>query len=174
MPTIKAVARSGWSGVEELKFDIPESELMPLVELIPLSKKLNEAERQSRCDRISIKLIGLFRLGLEAGIEAAAGVGSQLKKDHDDNDEHSPDLAHLSGGQVRQEEVLATAPAQCFHRVDDVSPRGRSFGVIGLLKFSGSTEYALENLRNREICCQSFALRDRQPPAACRIWTGRR
>jgi hypothetical protein len=69
----------------------------------------------------------LFRLGLETGIEAAAGVGSQLKKDHDDNDEHSPDLARLSGGQVRQEEVLATAPAQCFHRVDDVLTTGTLF-----------------------------------------------
>ena len=59
MPTIKPIARPGWSGVEELKFDIPEFELTRLIELIPFSKELNETERQSRRDRISNELIEL-------------------------------------------------------------------------------------------------------------------
>ena len=51
----------------------------------------------------------LFRLGLETGIEAAIGAGSQSKgQDHDDrNQQHSPDASHLRRDQERQEEVLA-------------------------------------------------------------------
>jgi hypothetical protein len=59
MPTIKPIARPGWSGVAKLDFDLPEPELPRLVDLIPLSKKLNETDRQSRCDRISNELIEL-------------------------------------------------------------------------------------------------------------------
>jgi hypothetical protein len=59
MPTIKPIARPGWSGVEKLEFDIPESELTPLVELVPAPKQLSETETQSRSDRISTRLIEL-------------------------------------------------------------------------------------------------------------------
>src|SRR6266404_9319648 len=59
MPTIKPIARPYWSGVEKLDFDFPKSELTRLVELIPVPKQLNETETQSRCNRISIKLIEL-------------------------------------------------------------------------------------------------------------------
>ena len=59
MPTIKPIIRSGWSGVEKLDFEFPKSELTRLVELIPVPKQLNGTETQSRCDRISIRLIEL-------------------------------------------------------------------------------------------------------------------
>jgi len=59
VPTIKPIARPDWSGVEKLGFDIPESELTRLIELIPLSKNLNEIESQTRFDRISNELIEL-------------------------------------------------------------------------------------------------------------------
>jgi predicted DNA-binding transcriptional regulator AlpA len=51
----------------------------------------------------------LFRLGLETGIEAAIGPGSQSKgQDNDDRNQHLvPDASHLRGDQERHEEVLA-------------------------------------------------------------------
>jgi hypothetical protein len=59
MPTIKPIARPGWSGVEKLDFDFPKSELARLVELIPAPKQLNETETPGRSERISAKLIEL-------------------------------------------------------------------------------------------------------------------
>ena len=59
MLTIKPIIRTGWSGVEKLDFDFPKSELTRLIELIPVPKQLNGTETQSRCDRISIRLIEL-------------------------------------------------------------------------------------------------------------------
>src|SRR6202035_5668256 len=50
----------------------------------------------------------LFRLGLETGIEAAIGAGSQSKgQDHDDRNQHLPPDASRLRRDQGQEEVLA-------------------------------------------------------------------
>jgi hypothetical protein len=58
-----------------------------------------------------------FRLGLETGIEAAVGAGSQSKGQHHDDRNHQrpPDASHLCGDQERQKEILAAIGALWAH-----------------------------------------------------------